>query len=86
MAALKINCIFFNLAFNNAIARMDDAERLRTLDRLREAIAKCPSSLGLASFWAHMQSCSNDEWDRTVARNAQVLSGSCIRRRFRAAF
>ena len=68
------------------IARMDGAERLRTLDRLREAIAKCPSSLGLASFWAHMQSCSNDEWDRTVARNAQVLSGSCIRRRFRAAF
>ena len=56
------------------IARMDGAERLRTLDRLREAIAKCPSSLGLGSFWAHMQSCSDDEWDRTVARNAQVLS------------
>ncbi len=68
MAALEINFIFCNLAFNDAIARMDGAERLRTLDRLREAIAKCPSSLGLGSFWAHMQSCSDDEWDRTMAR------------------
>jgi hypothetical protein len=83
MAALKINFIFCNLAFNDAIARMDDAERLRTLDRLREAIARCPNALGLGSFWAHMQTCSDDEWDRTMARIAhwQVLSGSCVRPR-----
>ena len=64
--------IFFNLAFNDAIADMDDAERQRTLARLREAIANCPDALGLPSFWAHMQSCSDDEWDRTMARNDQV--------------
>ena len=72
MAALKINFIFCNLAFNDAIARMDDAERLRTLDRLREAIANCPNALGLASFWAHMQSCSNDEWRLTMERIDEV--------------
>ncbi len=64
--------IFFNLAFNSAIADMDDAERQRTLARLREAIANCPDALGLTSFWAHMQSCSNNEWDRTMARIHQV--------------
>ena len=64
--------IFFNLAFNDAIARMDDAERQRTLDRVREAIARCPDALGLESFWAHMQSCSNNEWDRTMERIDQV--------------
>ncbi len=64
--------IFFNLALNDAIAVMDDDERSRTLDRLREAIARCPDSLGCPSFWAHMQSCSVDEWDRTMARIHQV--------------
>ena len=64
--------IFFNLAFNDAIARMDDAERQRTLDRLREAFTKCPNSLSLPSFWAHMQACPDDEWRRTMERIAQV--------------
>ena len=64
--------IFFNLAFNDAIAAMTPEERQRTLGRLREAIANCPDALGLPSFWAHMQSCSNDEWDRTMARIGQV--------------
>ena len=73
MAAPKINFIFCNLAFNDAIGRMTDAEKLRTLDRLREANEKCPTSLGLASFWAHMQTCSDDEWDQTMARIEQVL-------------
>ena len=76
MAALKINCIFFNLAFNAAIARMDGAERQRTLDRLREAIVKCPNSLSLESFWAHMQACSDDEWRRTMER----IGGRCCLR------
>ena len=67
--------IFFNLAFNDAIADMDDAERQQLEARLREAIARCPDALGLPSFWAHMQSCSDDEWDRshrTMARIGQV--------------
>jgi hypothetical protein len=64
--------IFFNLAFNDAIADMDDAERQQLEARLREAIARCPDALGLPSFWAHMQSCSDDEWDRTMARIDQV--------------
>ena len=72
MPAAPWTKIFFNLAFNDAIARMDDAERQRTLDRVREAIARCPDALGLESFWAHMQSCSNNEWDRTMERIDQV--------------
>ena len=72
MPAAPWTKIFFNLAFNDAIARMDDAERQRTLDRVREAIARCPNALGLESFWAHLQSCSNNEWDRTGERIDQV--------------
>ena len=72
MPAAPWTKIFFNLAFNDSIARMDDAERQRTLDRVREAIARCPNALGLESFWAHLQSCSNNEWDRTMERIDQV--------------
>ena len=70
--------IFFNLAFRESIADMDDAERSRTLARLREAIARCPDSLGFPSFWAHMRSCPDDEWRRTMARIHQVLSVSAF--------
>ena len=72
MPAADWTNIFFNLAFNDAIADMDDAERQQLEARLREAIANCPDALGLESFWAHMQSCSDDEWDRTMARIGQV--------------
>ena len=48
--------IFFNLAFRESIAAMTPEERQRTEARLREAIARCPDSLGLPSFWAHMRS------------------------------
>ena len=70
--------IFFNLAFRASIADMDDAERSRTLARLREAIARCPDSLGFPSFWAHMRSCPDGEWRRTVNRIGQVLSVSAF--------
>jgi hypothetical protein len=72
MPPAKWTNIFFNLAFNDAIAAMTPEERQRTLGRLREAIANCPDSLGLTSFWAHMQSCSNNEWRRTMARIDEV--------------
>ena len=70
--------IFFDLAFRESIDDMDDDERSRTLARLREAIARCPDSLGCPSFWAHMRSCPAGEWRRTVNRIRQVLSVSAF--------
>ena len=72
--------VFADPTFRALIANMTDAERLRTLGRLREAIAKCPDSLSLptGSFWAHMRSCPAAEWRRTVNRIDQVLSASAL--------
>ena len=78
MPAAAWTKVFFNLAFNDAIAAMTPDERQRTLDRLREAIARCPSALGCPSFWAHMRSCPDGEWRRTVNRIGQVLSVSAF--------
>ena len=70
--------IFSDLAFRESIADMDDTERSRTLARLREAIARCPDSLGFPSFWAHMRSCPDGEWRGTVNGIRQVLSVSAF--------
>jgi hypothetical protein len=67
------NRIFSDPTFRALIANMPDFYlNLRTLARLQEAIAKCPDSLSLPIFWAHMRSCTDAEWRLTVARFRRV--------------